>query len=371
MNSSSKVLVLLAALVLPGVPAAAAAAVTHHMEDTVAVVNGTPILLSEFQKEVAEAMDYWTKAMPEAMKDPAHVKKLREGVLEQLIDREVLYQQGVKEKVKVRERDIDNGVAEIKGRFSKNEEGKALTEAETEAQFAKQLKTLGMSYDKFRERLSRQIMARKVIEENVRQKLKQPEEKEAKDYFDRVKGFLVSGSSEPPKDLDEDGAGAFLEISQHVKAMTSERVRVSRILIKLSPNPTDNEKKRALKTALAIKKRLDDGAAFAEVAKEESEDPEGAARGGDIGFVIRGVAPPEFEKAAFAMPVGDVSAPIETEIGYNIIRVQEKRASEAPAFDAFKDDIGRFLMNTNYQKELEKYVKGLKAKAVVERNLPA
>ena len=149
------------------------------------------------------------------------------------------------------------------------------------------------------------------------------------------------------------------------------RVRVSRILIKLSPNPTDNEKKRALKTALAIKKRLDDGAAFAEVAKEESEDPEGAARGGDIGFVIRGVAPPEFEKAAFAMPVGDVSAPIETEIGYNIIRVQEKRASEAPAFDAFKDDIGRFLMNTNYQKELEKYVKGLKAKAVVERNLPA
>ncbi len=346
-----------------------ASAEAKVMEDTVAVVNGTPILLSEYQKELGEATEYWTRAMPAAMSDPAHLKKLREGVLEQLIDREVLYQEGVKQKIKVRERDIENGVAEIKARFAKDETGKPLGETEAEAAFNKQLKNLGITYAQFRERLGRQIMARKVIEESVRQRLKTPEEKEVRAYFDKIKSYLASSSTEPPKGMEDEPAMAFLEISRQIQAMSSERVRVSRILVKFSPGATAAEKKRALKTASAIKKRLDEGASFSDVAREESEDPESAARGGDIGYVVRGVAPPEFEKAAFALAVGDVGEPIETEIGYNIIRVQEKRAAEAPDFDRFKEELSRFMANMNYTRELEAYVKSIKAKAVIERSL--
>ena len=365
MNSLSKGAALAAAAWLWAAPASA-----KMMEDTVAVVNGTPILLSEFQKELTSALDYWSKAEPEAMRDPANLKKLKESILERLVDQEVLYQEGVKEKIKVRERDIDNGVNEIKMRFGKDEDGNDLPEAEAEAAFQKQLKTDGLNYGQFREKLSKQIMARKLIDQEVKSKSKPADEKQVREYFERVKAYIASGSTEPPKGLDEDAATAFMQVSSQIKAMSSERVRVSRILIKLSPKPSDAEKKRALRTTEDIRRRLLDGTStFAEVAKAESEEPDSAKRGGDIGYVMRGVAPPDFEKAAFSLPVGEISQPIVTETGYNIIRVQEKRASETPDFERFKDDLAKFLMNAGFQKDLEGYVKSLKTKAVIERNV--
>jgi parvulin-like peptidyl-prolyl isomerase len=349
-------------------------ALAGKLEDTVATVNGTPILLSEYQKELSTSMDYWNHTEPDALKDPANLKKLKETTLEELINREVLYQEGVKEKIKVRERDIDNGVAEIKGRFAP-ENAKDLPEAEaaakTEEAFNKQLNSDGLSMAQFRERLSKQIMARKLIDENVRARVQPPSEKEVKAYFDKVVAYNASGSTEAPKGMGEEEGMAFRQIAAQIKAMSSERVRVSRILVKLSPNPSENEKKRALKTAQEIKKKLDGGASFAEVARSDSEDPETAPRGGDLGYVVRGVAPPAFEKAAFALPVGEISDPIPTEVGYNIIRVSEKRAAEAPDFDKFKDDLGKFMMNLQFQKDLEAYVKTVKAKATVDRNLQA
>ena len=364
MNSSSKAL----CVVLMGAAMTAGAA---HLEDTVATVNGTPILLSDYQKEIDEVMDYWRKAMPAAAADPTHVRKLRETTLEQLVDREVLFQEGTKLKVKVRERDIDNGVAEVKDRFAKDDEGNPVPDADSEAAFAKKLKAMGLSYEQFRERLSKQIMARKVVEEAVKAKVAPPAEKAVKDYFDRLRTFLVSGATEPPKGMADDEGQAFLEIAGQIKAMTSERVRVSRILFRFSPANSSREKKRALAVAQVTRRRLLDGASnFALVAKEESEEAEYAARGGDIGFLVRGVAPPDFEKAAFSLPVGEISQPIETEVGYFIIRVQEKRAAEEPDFDKFKDELSKAMMNMAYQKELESYVKSLKAQAVIERNLP-
>lgn len=363
MSSSNKAFVLLLAL--------SSFAGAKVMEDTVAVVNGTPILLSEYQKELATSVEYWNRAEPEALRDPANLKKLRESTLEELINRELLYQAGKQKNIKVRERDIENGVTEIKQRFARDEEGKELSPAEADALFQKQLKADGLSYDEFRRRLEKQITARKLIEEDVRARMKGPDEAEVKSYFEKVKAFVVKGATEPPKGLSEEEGLAFLQVASQVKAMTSERVRVSRILVKISPNASENEKKRALKTAQEIKKKLDAGASFAEVAREESEDPETAQRGGDLGYVIRGVAPPEFEKAAFSLPVGEVSEPISTEIGYNVIRVQEKRAAEAPEYDKFKEELARFLGGIAFQRELEGYLKALKSKAVIERSLSA
>jgi parvulin-like peptidyl-prolyl isomerase len=344
------------------------------LEDTVAVVNGQPILLSEYQKELSTSMDYWNHTEPDALKDPANLKKLRETTLEELINRELLYQEGVKQKVKVRERDIDNGVAEIKARFAP-ENAKELppdqAEAKAEANFKKQLEADGMTMAQFREKLSKQIMARKLIDDSVRQKVAPPEEAAVKAYFDKVVKFIDSKSAEVPKGMSEEETLAFRQIALQVKGLSSERVRVSRVLVKTSPNPSPNEKKRALKTAQDIKKKLDGGAVFSEVARADSEDPESAPRGGDLGYVMRGVAPAEFEKTAFSLPVGEVSEPFYVEGGYNIIRVAEKRAAEPPDYDRFKEELAKFMMNIQFQKELEVYVKSIKAKAVIERSLAA
>lgn len=373
MSNSNKAALLMTLFAASAAAAASSApGQTTMMEDTVAVVNGNPILLSEYQKEAATALDYWSKTNPSALADPANVRKIRESTLEELITRDLLVQQAMREKIKVRDREVDNAVEEIKARFKKDDAtGRVLDDAEAEKAFGDQLKNEGIDFSQFRERLSRQIMARKVIDEQVKAKMLPPTEKEARDYFDKIKAYIATNSTDAPKGMDEDEAMALREAAQQIKALSSERVRVQRIMIRLSPGATDNERKRALKTAQGLKKRLDDGEDFAKVAKEESEDPESAARGGDIGYVLHGVAPPELDKASFSMEVGQTSAPILTDAGYNIIRVTEKRAAEAPEFDRFKDDLASFLGNMNFRKKLDAFVKGLRDKAVIERHLPA
>ena len=363
MRNSSKVLAVLALLAAP--------AGAKPLEDTVAVVNGTPVLLSEYQKEAATAIDFWSKSQPGSMDDPANVRKLRESTLEQLIDRELLFQEGTKLKLKVREREIDNAVDEIKSRFKKDDNGVDLTPAQSEEEFRKQLKVEGLDYGQFRDRLSRQILARKVIEEAVKSKVVPPTEAEAKDYFGKIEAYLAQKTTDTPKGLDEDEAAALREVSGQVKALSSERVRAQRILIRLSPGASDAEKRRALRTAKELKEKIDGGADFATVAREESEDPESAARGGDIGVVLRGVAAPQLEKAAFSLEVGKVSEPILTDVGYHVMRVTERRAAEKPDFERFKEDIVNFRANMAFHKSLETFVKGLRDKAVIERNLPA
>ncbi|MBI4062228.1 MAG: peptidylprolyl isomerase [Elusimicrobia bacterium] len=365
MNSSVKASAAALLLAAPGFVCA------KLLEDTVAVVNGVPILLSEYQKEASTAMDYWSKTNPAVMADSANLGKLRESVLEQLIDLELLAQEGARMKLKVREREIDNGVDEIKSHFRKDERGNNLSEAEAEAAFQRKLKSDGLDWAKFRERLSRQILARKVIDESVKAKMLPPAEEEARAYFVKIQNYIESKSTGTPKGMDEEAGMALREVSGQVKALSSERVRVQRVLIRLSPGATENEKRRAQKTALEVKKRLDAGEDFALVAKEDSEDPESAARGGDLGYVLRGVAPPELEKAAFSLGVGDTSGPIFTEAGYNIIRVTEKRAAEKPEYDKFKDELMNFLGGVSFQKKIEAFVKGLRDKATIERNLPA
>lgn len=365
MNSSVKVCAVAVLLALPQVVTA------KLLEDTVAVVNGTPILLSEYQKEAATAMDYWSKTNPAAMADPANLRKLRESTLEQLIDRELLIQEGGKMKIKVREREIDNAVDEIKARFKKDERGNTVSDAEAEDLFRQQLKSEGLDWGKFRERLSHQIMARKVIDEGVKAKMVPPSEDETRAYFAKIQAYIDSKSTGTPKGMDEEDGMALREVAGQVKALSSERVRVQRVLIRLSPGASENEKKRAKKTADAVKKRLDDGDDFAKVAREDSEDPESAARGGDLGYVLRGVAPIELEKAAFSLGVGDTSGPIYTDSGYNIIRVTEKRAAEKPEYEKFKDELANFLGGATFQKKVEAFVTGLRDKATIERNLPA
>jgi len=365
MSNSSKAAWL---VLLFAVCASARAATT--MEDTVAVVNGSPILLSEYQKEAATALDYWSRTNPAAMADPANVRKIRESTLEELITRDLLVQEGAKLKLKVREREVENAIDEIKARFKKDEAGRDLDDAAADASFRAQLKAEGLDLGRFRERLSRQILARKVIDEQVKARTVPPPEAEVQAYFDKIKAYIATKSTEAPKGMDEEEGQALREAANQVKAMSAERVRVFRILIRLSPQASDNERKRALKTALELKKRIDGGEDFAKVAKEESEDPESAARGGDIGYVLRGIAPPELEKAVFSMAVGETSAPILSEVGYNIVRVTEKRAAETPDFDRFKEDLGGFLANMSFQKRLEEYVKGLREKSVIERHLP-
>jgi peptidyl-prolyl cis-trans isomerase SurA len=98
-------------------------------------------------------------------------------------------------------------------------------------------------------------------------------------------------------------------------------------LLKLSlrVSASDSLRQAALDRINAVKRELDAGGDFAELAKKYSESPEGPS-GGDLGFLVKGSTTEiVFEERAFSLPVGRVSEPFETRLGYHIILVEEKR----------------------------------------------
>jgi peptidyl-prolyl cis-trans isomerase C len=89
--------------------------------------------------------------------------------------------------------------------------------------------------------------------------------------------------------------------------------------------------------AKEIQERLKKGEDFATVAKEKSKDP--SAEGGDLGFFGRGQMLKPFEDAAFSLREGEISNPVQTQFGWHIIKVEEKRTRPLPTFDQVKDTI--------------------------------
>lgn len=92
----------------------------------------------------------------------------------------------------------------------------------------------------------------------------------------------------------------------------ANEVRASHILVSSEQEARD------------LKSRIVSGEDFAKVARENSQCPSGQS-GGDLGFFGKGMMVPEFEQAAFASGVGQVSEPVKTQFGYHLIKVTEQR----------------------------------------------
>jgi peptidyl-prolyl cis-trans isomerase C len=121
-----------------------------------------------------------------------------------------------------------------------------------------------------------------------------------------------------------------------------EEVKAAHILVK-----TEDEAK-------AIIAKLDKGEDFAKLAKENSQDSN-KDDGGDLGWFGPGRMVPEFEEAAFGLEKGAYTkAPVKTQFGFHIIKVEDKRDAPPPAFDQVKDQVKQLVMRDKYVAILEK-----------------
>src|SRR3982075_4225376 len=114
--------------------------------------------------------------------------------------------------------------------------------------------------------------------------------------------------------------------------------------------------------AKAVAAELKKGADFAELAKKKSKDP-GASDGGDLGFFTKDQMVPEFSAVAFTLEPGKISDPVKSQFGWHIIKVEEKRNRQAPAFDQVKPQIETYVT----RKAQADYVAKLREAAKVER----
>ncbi|MEO4000585.1 peptidylprolyl isomerase [Mesorhizobium sp. CAU 1732] len=139
------------------------------------------------------------------------------------------------------------------------------------------------------------------------------------------------------------------------KAPAGEEVRARHIIVK-----TKEE-------ADAIIAELDGGGDFEAIAKEKSTDG-AAAQGGDLGYFAQGQMVPAFEQAAFAMEVGSYSKePVETQFGWHVIKLEDKRSKQPPAFEQVSEQIRSLLLRETYFETVSK----LREEADVEVTDPA
>jgi len=129
-----------------------------------------------------------------------------------------------------------------------------------------------------------------------------------------------------------------------------QEVRARHILVK-----TEDEAK-------AVIAELKNGADFGELAKKKSTDP-GASEGGDLGYFPKEEMVPEFADAAFKLEKGQISEPVHTRFGWHVIKVEDKRDRQVPAFDQVRDQLATHLVRKSQAELITK----LRADAKVER----
>jgi peptidyl-prolyl cis-trans isomerase D len=122
---------------------------------------------------------------------------------------------------------------------------------------------------------------------------------------------------------------------ERVRFETAEERRASHILIEVPEGEDD----AARATAESVLTRLRNGEEFAAVAAEVSADAGTKTQGGDLGWIARGMLAGPFEDALFALQVGELSAPVRTEFGFHIIRLDELRAGEVQPFEAVREEL--------------------------------
>jgi foldase protein PrsA len=153
--------------------------------------------------------------------------------------------------------------------------------------------------------------------------------------------------------LQEKFAFEGIEISdKDLQKKYDEMLKNKQIPIRASHILVEDEAK-----AKELKKQLDEGADFAELAKENSTDEGSASNGGDLGYFPAGKMVKEFEDVAFSLKEGEISEPVKSEFGYHIIKV-----TDVPTFDEKKEEIRRQLAsekvdNAKVQERLNKLIK--------------
>lgn len=265
------------------------------LDRIVGVVGDQIILESELKAQMA----LYAAQLGIDLKDEQTEKQMEKELLEQMINDNLLLIQAQKDTtIEVTSKEMETGVEEqmekVKSQFSSPEA------------FQEQLKAEGLTENELKKKYKEQIKKQMLIDRLVSKKLSKVSvtTKEVKDFYQTYKDSIPD---------------------------QPESMKLGHILleIKLSQSTLDSLKKRAemvlnkAKKGLVLKARPE-GEDFTSLASKYSDDPTGK-NGGDLGFFRRGDMIERFEEVAFALNPGEISDLVETEFGYHIIKVEEKK----------------------------------------------
>ena len=210
--------------------------------------------------------------------------------------------------------------------------------------------------DRFMSEFNDNVVIEKLIEQEVRSKIKVD-----------------------PNALKTEYANIVSNITKRAQQAQPEKAQASHILIKTGDGKTDDAAKKEIDALHAQLKALKGDALknkFAELAKEKSECPSNA-KGGDLGAFGHGQMVQEFDKAAFALKDGELSEPVKTQFGWHIILKTKSIPAKTPTAEEVEKavaeqkpkiaDVEKWMQERELQKKAREYIEGLQKKYKVER----
>ncbi|MFH1917199.1 MAG: peptidylprolyl isomerase [Nanoarchaeota archaeon] len=234
-------------------------------------------------------------------------------ILQQLIDEKLLIIDAKRKGITVPDKEVQDEITRL-----------IATSNITDQEFEQALQEQGVTKEEFMTAFKTRLLIAKLFNVTILSTAIVTEE-DTQNYYDENEQLFI----EPPS------------------------VRASHILVE-----TEDE-------ANGILDQLKAGEDFATLAKEKSIDPSAAQNGGDLGYFSNGMMVPEFEQAAFALSVGEYSEPVQTDFGWHIISVTDKKNGRQVAFDEVKDQLIESLKTAKAREEFTTYLSDLENKTQV------
>lgn len=215
------------------------------------------------------------------------VEKNGAQLLESLIADKIINAEIKKENIEINDEDIEAQINEIKEAYG------------GESAFKQAIESYGFTLDQIKDNIATNMKLKKLLEPSIT--------------------------------IEEDAMLNYFETNKDTFKQ-EEQVKASHILVETE------------ETAKEVKEKLAGGADFAELAKEYSIDKSNSEKGGQLGFFGRGAMVQEFEEAAFSLELNTISEPVKTNLGYHIIKVEDKTEEKEANYEESKDKIKDILI---------------------------
>jgi parvulin-like peptidyl-prolyl isomerase len=298
------------------------------LERVVAVVNDSIILQSELdarlvpvRAEAAQIADPQERRRREA--------KLASQVLDEMVNEELIVQAAEAAKIEVDSSEVQAALDEIKQQNN-------LDDAGLQQALAQQ----GYTLAGYKADLRRQLLRLRAVNQLVAPKVNV---------------------------TDEDVRARYNELQRRSSSVSA--VQLSHMLFKLPEHPTEQQLDEAKAKATKAMDRVKAGEAFADVAKQVSEDTSTASGGGQLGWFERGSINPEWEQIVFSMDKGDMRGPVPGPQGLHVFYVTDIKQSNLQPYDQMKDQLNRELRRRELDKATQNWTEELRKKAYIDIKL--
>ncbi len=308
------VLCALISVVLAGCQPAETTANTNTGSKKVATFEGGEVTEGELQEFAAQS------GLGELDPESPEYETAVQQVMPQLVGIEIAKTYAQEEGITVSDEEVDKEMEEIKQQVGEQARASGQDLSDQEA---------------FDQALEQNQISEDELRQDVRESLPVQEVQQ------RVAGNAEPSDEEIQEFYDENKTAQFTQPAQRC---------VRHILFN-----KDQQQK-----AEDVKAQLQDGGDFAALAKENSQDPGSAEKGGDLGCLGKGETVPPFEEAAFAAEQGEIVGPVETEFGYHVIEVTEIREEQTQPLSEVETQITDQLAATQQEEEFTKWIEDQK-----------